>query len=129
MQFGFISTTVGSSCELMALSSKAHRLSQSGYLQVFALRSYEHVGVLNVTLFSGPARDSQCILDAPRQVLGSMTLDCHWPFNVSEAGKVALKYKIPTPVETTCLYVRLGVAESGRKHNKVKVLSISFISL
>jgi len=94
-----------------------------GSAHVELLKSYEHMGVANVTVHLTSA--SPCTLEGA-VVISSLLVDCLWEDRVSESNVVILPVESSAPLlkDSTCLYVSVEVAESGRTENKIKLLDI-----
>lgn len=137
-QIGLMTSAVDSRCDLVVSPAEIRSFQSLELLRIMVLKSYEHMGLLQVTLSVGPARpDGTCSpaamsIMSGMTLLGSLKVDGLWDMHYSAPSKVELPFKLPltaatgAAVEETCLYVSLSVVNAKRLEDKVKIVSLTF---
>jgi hypothetical protein len=101
-KFGLLSTTPGSYFTF-SIPSNAHNL----YLTV--LKSYEHMGILQVSL-------QNC---KEGYTFETQEIDCLWSSHASQNSVFSMEFEA-----NSCELMKFTVKESGRAENKVKIISL-----
>ncbi|GLC66831.1 hypothetical protein PLESTF_000479000 [Pleodorina starrii] len=129
-KYGYIASRPNADCVLSLTPPEVGRLSL-GKAHVMLLKSYENMGVFEMTIMAGPAAANGSCKGAADNlssaaVLGSAEVDCLWDEHAS-LGKVAkVEFKLPPQDNATCLLAKLKVKDVNRAKNKVKLLGIQF---
>ncbi|GLC44570.1 hypothetical protein PLESTB_001320300 [Pleodorina starrii] len=129
-KIGYIASRPNAECVLSLTPPEVRRLSL-GKAHVMLLKSYENMGVFEMTIMAGPAAANGSCKGAADNlssaaVLGSAEVDCLWDEHAS-LGKVAkVEFKLPPQDNATCLLAKLKVKDVNRAKNKVKLLGIQF---
>jgi len=148
---GLISTTVGSTLDVLLTFDETRDSAKYGRLQVTLLKSYAHMGLLRVQLLRIPqAKDgphapraandadsvqllylpvpqaqlAECKAAAANAVeIAAADVDCLWTDHSSEPVTDAINFPTADLVDS-CLLIRLSVAPTQRAETKIKLFQL-----
>ncbi|KAG2443893.1 hypothetical protein HXX76_002233 [Chlamydomonas incerta] len=125
---GYISTTVNSTCGWLLNATEVATHMKFNELHVLALKSYEHMGVMGVSVYAVGAPEcpeSSTVLQGGPQLLGNATIDCLWQQRMSTAEDEYMKL-VPAPAGA-CIRINITVLPplTTRPENKIKFLGFS----
>jgi hypothetical protein len=119
---GLISHNVSDAVDFDIAAALVERHVRSGQLDLALLKTYEHAGTLNATVWAMPGAECGGV---PRTV-ASVLVDCMWAMHVSETSIVSISFDAAA-ARGGCLRVSLEVVSSLplRAVNKVKLIGFT----
>lgn len=128
---GLIATTLNATATFHITGPQVSAHMLVGQLAIAVLKSYQHMGSVNVTVSSLPAvpgggcaaaSDSNLI-----QILNSTVIDCHWVTKASQPTIQELPFDRGAVPKGHCLQVVFRVVPSvpARPEDKIKLLGLT----
>jgi hypothetical protein len=120
---GLIAFRVGETVVFALDAARLKKHARVGALHVQHLKSYEHMGTLQVTLTHVDGDAPQGCNATAQTVLASVAVDCQWMNHVSEVIVESISF---TPPSAGCMCLNFTVAHSSvpRVENKIKLVGL-----
>jgi hypothetical protein len=131
---GLIALTAGASIAFRFSLAEVANFTGTGLVETTLLKSYEHMGMLDVTLRAEPCGGGGGAtvgeLAAGSRLLASARVDCAWQQRISQQWTHELSFAAAAAevrVQGACLVLSYSVAAVGRGENKVKLISAALL--